>query len=504
MKEQLLKYWEDHPLRLILMLSLFFRLVSVLFSQGYGMHDDHFLVIEAAQSLADGYDYNNWLPKNSVNGLPTGHSFFYVGLHYIFFQILDFFHITNPDVKMYFIRLIHALLSMLTVYFGFRISLKLWGLKNAKIIGLLLGLYWFMPILSVRNMVEVVCIPFTMIAFWFLIRYESMKGYVLAGIFIGLSIGIRIQMYLFLGGIGLVLLYRKEVLGAIMFGAVSIVTLFFTQITDLFLWGKPFAELTQYILYNSTHYEDYITKSWFQYFFVIAGILVPPVSLFLFFGYFRNWKKNLLIFLPTLIFLLFHSYYPNKQERFILPFIPFFIMLGVNGWTEFHEKSRFWLKRPKTYRYSLVFFLSLNTMAILFISPASTKKSRIDTMSFLREMPDVNGLFFERTEEYGCYMLPLYYLDNWETKHVCFSKTESGKMDDQSIINVAKHQSANYVLFMEEVNADQRIARFKKIFPGLVFVAKIEPSYLDKLLHFLNPVNKNESVYIYKIRESKS
>ena len=151
MREQLLKYWEEHPLRLILMMSFFFRLVSVFFSTGYGMHDDHFLVIEAAQSWIDGFDYNNWLPENSVNGEPTGHSFFYVGLHYLFFRLLEILHIYNPELKMFLVRLIHASFSMLTVYFGFRISDKLWGLKNAKIIGLLLGLYWFIPILSVRN-----------------------------------------------------------------------------------------------------------------------------------------------------------------------------------------------------------------------------------------------------------------------------------------------------------------------------------------------------------------
>lgn len=470
-----------------------------MFSTGYGMHDDHFLVIEAAQSWIDGFDYNNWLPENSVNGEPTGHSFFYVGLHYLFFRLMEILHVYNPELKMFLVRLIHASFSMFTVYFGFKISQRLWGLKNAKTIGLLLGLYWFIPILSVRNMVELVCIPFTMMAFWYLIRYEGLKKYVIAGILIGLAIAVRIQMYLFLGGIGLVLLFRKEIIGAVVFGLVSIVTLFFTQITDLFLWGRPFAEILQYVLYNSTHYDDYITQSWFQYLLLIAGLLLPPVSLFLFFGYFRNWKKNLLIFLPSLLFLLFHSYYPNKQERFILPFVPFFIMLGVSGWNEFVETSEFWLKRQKTYKYFIGFFVSLNLLALLLISPAATKKSRVDTMNYLRDREDVTGLFLERSEEYGCYLLPRYYMDNWGIKHFCFSKEINEKLEDIHIAAVAEQQATNYFLFIEERNSAERISRFKKIFPNLEFVTKIEPSYLDKILHFLNPVNKNESVYIYRL-----
>ena len=125
-------------------------------------------------------------------------------------------------------------------------------------------------------------------------------------------------------------------------------------------------------------------------------------------------------------------------------------------------------------------------------------------MSYLRDMPDVTGLFFERSEEYGCYLLPLYYLDNWEMKHFCFSKEVNAEIKEYQILTVAKTQSTNYFLFMEERNSEQRIARFKSIFPDLEFVTKIEPSYLDKLLHFLNPVNKNECVYIYKRSLPKS
>ena len=48
--------------KLILLAALIARLIAVLFSQGYGMHDDHFLIIESSNSWANGTDYNNWLP----------------------------------------------------------------------------------------------------------------------------------------------------------------------------------------------------------------------------------------------------------------------------------------------------------------------------------------------------------------------------------------------------------------------------------------------------------
>ena len=79
-RESIFKYWEEKPLYVILFISCFFRLLAVIFSKGYGMSDDHFLIIEAAQSWVDGADYNYWIPSISKNvATPTGHPLFYSG-----------------------------------------------------------------------------------------------------------------------------------------------------------------------------------------------------------------------------------------------------------------------------------------------------------------------------------------------------------------------------------------------------------------------------------------
>src|ERR1700682_5706740 len=98
------KYWEEKPLLCILASGSFFRLLAILFSKGYGMHDDHFLVIEAAQSWVDGHDYNYWLPtitKTVVH--PTGHSLLYPGVHYLLFKLLQLFGMYDPQLKMYMV-----------------------------------------------------------------------------------------------------------------------------------------------------------------------------------------------------------------------------------------------------------------------------------------------------------------------------------------------------------------------------------------------------------------
>ena len=59
MKEKLLTFWNKQPLTALMLLAAIIRLPAVLFSKGFGWHDDHFLIIESSQSWADGLDYNN-------------------------------------------------------------------------------------------------------------------------------------------------------------------------------------------------------------------------------------------------------------------------------------------------------------------------------------------------------------------------------------------------------------------------------------------------------------
>ena len=49
----------SRPLMPILVAAIVLRFCAAWFSEGYLMHDDHFLVVEAAASWADGEDYNN-------------------------------------------------------------------------------------------------------------------------------------------------------------------------------------------------------------------------------------------------------------------------------------------------------------------------------------------------------------------------------------------------------------------------------------------------------------
>jgi len=62
-------------------------------------------------------------------------------------------------------------------------------------------------------------------------------------------------------------------------------------------------------------------------------------------------------------------------------------------------------------------------------------------------------------------------------------------------------KAPSFVLFFEERDLDARVDNMLKIIPGLVPETTIEPGLPDKLLHWLNPINANQRIFIYRNSE---
>ncbi len=505
-KEKLLRniltnYWNENPLLFVVITGAIIRLLAVFFSKGYGMHDDHFLVIEAAQSWVDDFDYNNWLPKNRPDNIPTGHSFFYVGLHYLLFSVFQFLKIHDPQFKMLIVRLLHALYSLSIIYYGYKIAYKVAGQTVARNVGIFLALLWFFPNMSVRNLVEFVCIPPLLCSTWILFKNENKVSYIpflIAGIIAGVAVSIRFQSIIFVGGLTLVVFINRKFIGTFLFLSGVFIAVFLTQATDLFTWGRPFAEFAEYIRYNINHAYQYLTQKWYMYLLFISGMLIPPISLYLIFGFIRNWKKNLILFLPATIFLVFHSAFPNKQERFILPVIPFIIILGLIGWQQFLDTSNFLRKKRKILKSTWVFFWIINSILLVPVSIAYSKKSRVESMIYLSKQDDFRNFIIESSHKSDYTLLPLFYLNKW----VSYAYVTGNNPLSNIVKYYDSYNKPNYIIFWEDIDLENRMQEFRNSFPSIQFEAMILPSFIDRFMHLLNPGHlKMEIIYIYKIPE---
>ncbi len=520
-------YYLKNPLKSILILAFVVRLVAVIFSQGYGFSDDHFLVIEPAQAWVNNNDWNDWMPKiqeqvyPNREPVPEGHSLIYPGIHYVLFSIMEFVGVYNPKVKMFLIRLIHALFSLLIIFYGYKIANHYTNEKIAKQAGLILSLLWVMPLISVHNLVEVVCVPFIMWGLWLLVKKEGkeyeFKSYFIAGLIMTIAVSIRFQTIIIVGGAGLILLFRKQWKAAFAFGIGTVLSFAFLQsVIDVFVWGKPFAEFIEYVRYNLENKTAYGHNIWYMYTTVLGGLIIPPLSLFLFFGWFNVLRKYPFLFWPGFLFFAFHNYFPNKQERFILPILPLFILAGVIGWWMYMDKSEFWNKNKKLFKAAMIFFWTLNFIALPVFSTTYSKRSRCETMFYLGKQNDAKTILIEESVREGVSILPMFYgvkemqfymLDRYSIDDLVKYKTQ--KQIINSVVGIETPQEIehnnwpepDYIVFINENNLKERVEKMKHYYPDFEYVTTINPGYIDLLMKKITPSNNNQLVFIYKLNK---
>jgi hypothetical protein len=465
MKERIYELWNENPLKVIMWLAIITRLVAAIFSKGFGMHDDHFLIIEPAQSWVDGFDHDDWLPWNQAEGEERAYNFFYVGIMYLILLFLKTAGITNPQTVMFIVRLLHGAFSITTVYLGYKITEKLSDKKSAGTVGLILAVLWLIPFVSVRNLVEVVCIPFLMYGTWLFVKEHRVKNILfyalLSGFIIGIAFSVRYQTILFAGGLGLSLLILKRWKEAIIYGVG-----FFTSVAliqgglDLFMYSEPFKALQAYIDYNMIHSHDYFIMPWYNYILLILGILIPPVSIF------------------------------------ILPILAFIIILGIIGWNEYIKKSGFWQKHTKFIRGSWIFFWVLNLLLLPIISTTYSKKAKVEAMMYLSRYENIHTIMYNSHRAYSNVMCPRSYLGQWVKERCITSDLPKEKLKSKVILD--KTYQPRFILFFEENDLDKRIEEVKEMYPNIIFEKKFEPGFIDKVMHWLNPINANETIIIYR------
>lgn len=508
--------------RTILLLALGLRVLAAFFSKGYAFHDDHFDVITIAQDWV--YGLTTWLHQP----IPPRHSMTYTGLHYGLFWLLDAVGLTNPDAKMTLVRLLHGLYSMLTVYLGYKLTEELAGETYARRVGLMLAMLWFMPFMSVRNLVEMVCIPPYLGGFYVLVRYRNRllaRHFLLAGALFGVAFLFRYHTALFLMGAGLVLVVQQQwkAIAWLVIGF-CLVALGVQGTIDAVLFDYPMHSVVAYFLFNAEGAYQYSTGPVHRYLLTILGFLVPPISAFLVFGYARTRRLSPLLFWGGVLFFVAHSLFPNKQERFILPFFPLLIILGVIGWERYVAQSGFWQRRPGLLMNSWRFFWVINGLVTLALALNYSKKSRVEPMVYLSQKPDLGVVVLEFGPN-GTKMPPIFYLGHLAAEASPFLADVNGiwaryrqqrplpadfvmtySLNDETPLDQLSQEikqtqrRPTYLLLVGDKEIERRLTRLRLLFPRLKLEHTITPSPYDQVLHALNPrVHKDEHVRIYQI-----
>jgi hypothetical protein len=133
-------------------------------------------------------------------------------------------------------------------------------------------------------------------------------------------------------------------------------------------------------------------------------------------------------------------------------------------------------------------------LALVLLCFSYSKRSRVEAMVVLQGMDAVKGILIEDTYKQTAPMPPLFYSGKWD---MSVEPWVDPKQDLHARLTVFPDSTRpNMVLFIGEEDLQARISRTTIAMGRLSLIERVQPGALDRLVHWLNPVNRNEVITI--------
>jgi len=496
---------EGKWLRRVLLAAAVVRLIAAIFSEGYIMSDDHFLAVEPVSSWVSGENYHNWFPNeynHTDHAQPFSYAYYF--LNFLILKCCALIGIINPFIQALVLRLVHAALSLWGVYLFVKLAERLIASVQWRMYAI-----WFwvfggvVTVFSVHQLVETACIPFVLLAYLYVLKYferERMGALIIAALAFSFSVGMRYQLVFFPLTLGMYLLWKRKWSGAVLFGIFFTLGFALTQIDNLLFWHKPiYQHLFDYQSYNAAHFADYPSNV-FSYLALITYYIFPVVTIVFFLSFRRrpdaeqgsskdalqdvsqdsskDASQRICILLGTVVFVGFHLLFPNRQERFLLPAVPFVLLLMMraiskrytceassNGScsasceTSFEES---WL--TKLMRLS-IYLSALYTVSYSFYIP---KSKYLEASYALYERGDFQNVVIDNWKGEESVWLPMHYVGKFVHP---FSMTNKKSLDQlkQQITHQPLYDSKrlptpapNYLIIWGREEAYPRVKQYQE------------------------------------------
>jgi len=253
----------------------------------------------------------------------------------------------------------------------------------------LLGFYFVCPLFFSRAMIETLSAPFITVSAFFACRYFSRSQ--VGDLLIALVLLILASMYRFQSGIlalvlfGLIFMLRKPK-HLIPFLVVGLLGFLLTGYIDYLLRGSFHASLLANINYNLNASSSHGVTPFYTFLLLFIGLTVPPAFLSRYRKF--EWKKEYAYLLPTLLyfslFVIVHSLVPHKEERFMIPVLPLFLILLVP------LAHHIWLVEKGKWRVG--YFLVLNSTLLLLTAFSVPQKNVVDLAMYINSRPSIKTL----------------------------------------------------------------------------------------------------------------
>jgi hypothetical protein len=254
---------------------------------------------------------------------------------------------------------------------------------------------------------------------------------------------------------------------AVIFITASLIPLFFQFLIDYRFFHGFFTSLLNYIEFQSMVISGYDRQKWYNFILLFFALTLPPASVIFIPSIYKSAKKYPCFIISFLLFLIFHSFSPHKEERFMFPVVYVFLFLIAASYYEVKDWFYNW-DRAVLFKYLMAYSLIINFILIVPALFSDTLANVTGPMGMLKDQADFAGVISDSP------IIPRFYL---AYKGKVKIEPDLMKMDP------ADFRVYNYVLSLQPANTERLLKKYPQLKPVRVFSSGI----VDRIIFRLNP-----------------
>jgi len=354
--------------KIIFLIALLWYAITAYYSIGYIHTDEHYQIIEFA-GLLDGTNQTSdlaWEFDRQIRSTTQP------VIAHLVFKACEFISIDNPYTKVFVLRLLTALLAVISILFFTTSAKKFIEQKYWKVFLILSYFIWFLPFINVRFSSETWSGLALLIGVSLLIRGKlTYKTFVLVGLVLGFSFLLRYQIAIAVFGLVLWLLFiaKEKISNLAWMISAGFFVIFLGFLVDSWFYGESVFVFWNYLKTFFLSPASFGVHPWYYYFQLIGYYALPPIGLAILIAFvFAIYKKPMSVFVWISIpFLLTHLIIGHKELRFLYPIINFLPIIFILAIQSFNWKLLSNVVR-KSVQLSVVFLVVLNLVCLLYAS----------------------------------------------------------------------------------------------------------------------------------------
>jgi len=223
-----------------------------------------------------------------------------------------------------------SLLSLTTIWFGFAWAKRASGVEAAIIAAGACAAWYELIYFAPKTLTEIMATNALLPGLYLGMYGEGLgekKRMLLAGIFCGLAMCLRVQLAPAVGFAALYFCYPNWRKRTLPLAAGLLLPVLCFGLVDMFTWSYPFQSYVNYIRANlHGKSRGYGVSPWYWYLEMLCAHLGPILFLVLI-----GIRRSPFLGWIALIILLTHNYFVHKEVRFLYPMVPLEITLAALG-----------------------------------------------------------------------------------------------------------------------------------------------------------------------------